>query len=183
MAREIKTPLEDARLLRCGEQLLLTGVVYTARDAAHARLAKLLEEGRELPFPIQGSVIYYVGPTPAPPGRVIGSAGPTTSYRMDIYTPALLKAGLRGMIGKGVRDTQVIEAIKATGSVYFGALGGAGALHSQCVKSAEVVAYEDLGTEAIRRLEVERLPVMVAIDSTGENLYQRGRQDYLKQRG
>lgn len=181
MAVRITTPLsrEDARKLKAGDSCLISGVIYTARDAAHKRLCELISQGKELPFDARNSIIYYVGPTPAQDGQVIGSAGPTTSYRMDAYSPALIARGTTGMIGKGKRSAEVIEAMKEYGSVYFGAIGGCGALLSQCIKKAEVVAYEDLGAEAIRRLEVESFPVMVVIDSHGNNLYEKGRYDYL----
>ena len=175
MAIELKTPLGSAaaRALRAGDMCLLTGELYTARDAAHKRLCALLEAGQPLPFDMRGAVIYFVGPTPAKPGQAIGSAGPTTSYRMDIYSPALLRQGLTGMIGKGKRSEAVIEAIRACGAVYCGAL------LSQCIKKAEVIAYPDLGPEAVRRLYVENFPVTVIIDSEGNNLYEIGRQNYL----
>ena len=182
MEKHITAPLtpETARSLQAGDSVLLSGTVYTARDAAHKRLCELVEQDKELPFPVEGSVIYYVGPTPARPGQVIGSAGPTTSYRMDAYAPTLLKLGSLGMIGKGKRNEEVIEAMKETGAVYFGAIGGAGALLSQCVKSAELVCYEDLGAEAVRKLEVENLPLTVVIDSQGNNLYEMGPANYLE---
>ena len=181
MALHITAPLsrEAARQIRCGESCLLTGVIYTARDAAHKRLCELLAAGKALPFPAEDAVIYFVGPAPARPGQVIGSAGPTSSYRMDAYSPALIAAGLTGMIGKGRRGPEVVEAMRKYGAVYFGADGGCGALLSRCVKKAEVVAYEDLGTEAVRRLEVEDLPVVVVIDSEGRSLYETGRAAYL----
>lgn len=181
MKKRISAPLteETARSLRAGDSVLLSGVVYTARDAAHQRLCKLVEQGDELPFPMEGTVIYYVGPTPERPGRVIGAAGPTTSYRMDAYAPALLKLGCLGMIGKGKRSIEVIEAMKETGAVYFGAIGGAGALLADCVKAAQIICYEDLGAEAVRRLEVEDLPLTVVIDSLGNNLYETGPAAYL----
>ena len=171
MAIKLKTPLDSAaaRALRAGDMCLLTGELYTARDAAHKRLCTLLEAGQPLPFDMRGAVIYFVGPTPAKPGQAIGSAGPTTSYRMDAYSPALLRQGLTGMIGKGKRSEAVIEAIRACGAVYFGATGGWGALLSQCIKKAE----------AVRRLYVENFPVTVIIDSEGNNLYEIGRQNYL----
>ena len=182
MAVSIKVPLsrEDARILRSGDSCLLSGVIYTARDAAHKRLCELVAQGKELPFDIKDSVIYFVGPTPAKPGEAIGSAGPTTSYRMDAYSPTLIALGQAGMIGKGKRSQEVIDAMKAHGAVYFGAIGGCGALLSQCIKKAELIAYEDLGAEAIRRLEVENFPVIVVIDSEGNNLYESGREAYLK---
>ena len=181
MPKHVKVPLsrEDTLSLRAGDSCLLTGVIYTARDAAHKRLCELVEKGQALPIDMEGAVIYYVGPTPAKPGQVIGSAGPTTSYRMDAYAPTLIKLGLRGMIGKGKRNEDVVNAMKAHGSVYFGAIGGCGALLSKCIKKAEVIAYDDLGAEAIRKLEVEDFPVVVIIDSEGNNLYQSGREEYL----
>ena len=184
MEKHITAPLtaETARSLRAGDSVLLSGTVYTARDAAHKRLCRLAEEGKPMPFPVEGSVIYFVGPSPARPGQVIGSAGPTTSYRMDSYSPTLLRLGSLGMIGKGKRDQNVIDAMKETGAVYFGAIGGAGALLSRCVRSAELVCYEDLGAEAIRKLEVVDLPLTVVIDSLGTNLYETGPAAYLAQR-
>lgn len=183
MARYITAPLteEVASSLRAGESVYLSGTVYTARDAAHKRLCALVAEGKPLPFPIEGSVIYYVGPSPARPGQPIGAAGPTTSYRMDAYAPTLLRLGELGMIGKGKRSPEVIEAMRETGAVYFGAIGGAGALLAKCVKSARLVCYEDLGAEAIRVLQVENLPLTVVIDSLGNNLYETGRANYLRQ--
>ena len=184
MAISIKTPLtrEDARNLKAGDSCLISGVIYTARDAAHKRLCELVAAGKKLPFDVKDSIIYFVGPTPAKPGQAIGSAGPTTSYRMDAYSPALIGEGLTGMIGKGKRSDEVISAMKKHGAVYFGAIGGCGALLSKCIKKAEVIAYEDLGAEAIRRLEVEDLPVIVVIDSKGNNLYESGRAAYLAQK-
>lgn len=182
MSRKIHTPLtrEEARTLRAGESCLLSGVIYTARDAAHKRLCERLDRGEELPMDIRDAVIYFVGPTPAKPGQAIGSAGPTTSYRMDAYSPKLIRAGLTGMIGKGKRGDEVVAAMKECGAVYFGAIGGCGALLSRCIRKAEVIAYDDLGAEAVRRLEVEDFPVVVVIDSEGNNLYQTGREAYLK---
>lgn len=182
MEKKITMPLtaEKTRQLKCGEHVLISGVIYTGRDAAHKRLVELLEAGKELPIDVKDAVIYYVGPAPAKPGQVIGSAGPTTSYRMDAYAPALLDRGLKGMIGKGKRSFEVIESMKKNGAVYFGAIGGAGALLAKCIKKAEVVAYEDLGAEAIRRLEVEDLPAVVIIDCEGNNLYEQGRAQYLE---
>lgn len=173
MDRKINLPLSDsdARSLRAGDYVYLSGVIYTARDAAHKRMYETLAKGEALPIEMQHNVIYYLGPTPARPGHVIGSAGPTTSSRMDKYAPKLLDLGLKGMVGKGKRTQEVIDAIVRNGAVYFAAIGGAGALLSKCIKKAEVVAYDDLGTEAIRRLEVENLPVIVVIDSEGTNLY------------
>ena len=181
MAIPVKVPMtrEEARSLKAGDSCLLSGVIYTARDAAHKRLCQLIEEGRELPVDLKESVFYFVGPTPAKPGQVIGSAGPTTSYRMDAYSPALIKLGQTGMIGKGKRDEQVIAAMKKYGAVYFGAIGGCGALLGKCIKKSELVAYEDLGAEAICRLEVENFPVIVIIDAQGNNLYESGKADYL----
>lgn len=182
MRKKLNVPFtpEEARTLHAGESVLLSGVIYTARDAAHKRLCELLAEGKDLPFDIKNATIYYVGPTPAREGRAIGSAGPTTSYRMDAYSPALIAVGETGMIGKGKRSPEVIEAMKNYGAVYFGAIGGAGALLSHCIKKAEIVAYEDLGAEALRRLEVENLPVTVVIDCSGNNLYEQGRKAYLE---
>ena len=178
----LHTPLsrEDARALRCGESCLITGTIYTARDAAHKRLCELAAKGDPLPFDIEGAIIYFVGPTPAKPGQVIGSAGPTTSYRMDAYSPALIALGQTGMIGKGKRGEAVVDAMRRYGAVYLGAIGGLGALLGKCVKKAEVIAYPDLGAEAVRRLEVENFPVVVVIDSEGNNLYELGRRAYLE---
>ena len=183
MAISVKVPLsrEEARKLKSGDSCLLSGVIYTARDAAHKRLCERIAQGKELPFEIKDSVIYFVGPTPAQPGEVIGSAGPTTSYRMDAYSPMLIKQGQTGMIGKGKRNSDVIDAMKEYGAVYFGAIGGCGALLSRCIKKSEVIAYADLGAEAIRRLEVEDFPVTVVIDSEGNNLYEIGPAAYLNE--
>ncbi len=177
----ITTPLtrEAVRGLKAGDSCLISGVIYTARDAAHKRLCELVAQGKPLPMDIKDSVIYFVGPTPAKPGQAIGSAGPTTSYRMDAYSPILIEQGQTGMIGKGKRGPEVIAAMKEHGAVYFGAIGGCGALLSQCIKEAEIVAYEDLGAEAIRRLVVEDFPVVVIIDSEGNNLYETGKANYL----
>ncbi len=185
MAISITAPLsrEKARELKAGDSCLLSGVIYTARDAAHKRLCELLSKGEELPLDIKDAIIYFVGPTPEKPGQAIGSAGPTTSYRMDAYSPALIAKGQTGMIGKGKRGPEVIVAMKEHGAVYFGAIGGCGALLSKCIKKAEVIAYDDLGAEAIRRLEVEDFPVTVIIDSDGNNLYETGRKAYLAQTG
>lgn len=181
MAISITAPLsrDAARTLRAGDSCLLSGVIYTARDAAHKRLCALIDAEKALPIDLQDSVIYFVGPTPARPGQVIGSAGPTTSYRIDAYSPRLIALGQTGMIGKGKRGQEVIDAMKQHGAVYFGAIGGCGALLSKCIKKCEVVAYEDLGAEAIHRLEVENFPVIVVIDSQGNNLYESGRSAYL----
>lgn len=181
MSIKIQTPLtrEKARSLKAGDSCLISGTIYTARDAAHKRLCELVAAGRELPMDIQDAIIYFVGPTPAKPGQAIGSAGPTTSYRMDAYSPTLISIGQTGMIGKGKRNAEVVNAMKEHGAVYFGAIGGCGALLSKCIKKAEIIAYEDLGAEAIRRLEVEDFPVVVIIDSKGNNLYESGRQAYL----
>ncbi len=185
MTKKLRVPFspEEARELRAGESVLLSGVIYTARDAAHKRLCELLAQGKPLPIDIKNATIYYVGPTPAKEGRAIGSAGPTTAYRMDAYSPMLIAAGETGMIGKGKWGAEVIEAMKKSGAVYFGAIGGAGALLSHCIKKAEIVAYEDLGAEALRRLEVEDFPVTVVIDSLGNNLYEEGRKAYLESMG
>ena len=181
---KITTPLtrEAVRSLKAGDSCLISGVIYTARDAAHKRLCELVEAGEELPMDVADSIIYFVGPTPAKPGQAIGSAGPTTSYRMDAYSPTLIAQGLTGMIGKGKRGPEVVAAMKEHGAVYFGAIGGCGALLSKCIKKAEIVAYKDLGAEAIRRLEVEDFPAIVIIDSKGNNLYETGRADYLAQK-
>ena len=182
MAMNITVPMsrEQARTLKSGDSVLLSGVIYTARDAAHKRLCELVEQGKELPLDVKDSIIYFVGPTPARPGEAIGSAGPTTSYRMDAYSPTMIEQGQTGMIGKGKRNEEVIAAMKKHGAVYFGAIGGCGALLSKCIKKAEVIAYDDLGAEAIRRLEVEDFPVIVIIDSEGNNLYETGRAAYLE---
>ena len=184
MSRNIKlqTPLTDADVesLRIGDRVLLSGIVYTARDAAHKRLISLMDAGKPLPFDLKGSVIYYVGPAPAPPGKPIGSAGPTTSYRMDPFAPRLMAAGLKGMIGKGNRAPEVIEAIRKYKAVYFGAIGGAGALMAKRIVSSEIIAYEDLGPEAIRRLEVKDLPLFVINDTVGGDLYQEGMKQYAQ---
>jgi len=178
----LKTPLrdEDVERLRIGDRVLISGILYTGRDAAHRRLFDLIKEGKELPFDIRGQIIYYVGPTPAPPGKVFGSAGPTTSYRMDAYSPALIERGLKGMIGKGMRSDSVKEAMRKYKAVYFAATGGAGALLAKRIKRAEIVAYEDLGSEAIHRLEVEDFPVIVINDIEGNDLYIEGEKRYRK---
>lgn len=181
MAKKITTPLtaEKTKDLKAGDDVLISGVIYTGRDAAHKRLVELVNEGKQLPVDLKDAIIYYVGPAPAKPGQAIGSAGPTTSYRMDAYAPTLLDLGLKGMIGKGKRSDEVIDAMKRNDAVYFGAIGGAGALLSKCIKKAEIVCYEDLGAEAVRRIEVEDLPVVVVIDKDGNNLYEQGRKTYL----
>ena len=168
----------ELKNLRAGDYVYLTGTIYTARDAAHKRLYETAEEKKEMPVDLKNQIVYYLGPTPAREGQVIGSAGPTTSSRMDKYTPCMLSLGLKGMIGKGKRSMDVIESMKENGAVYFAAVGGAGALLSKCIKKSEVVAYEDLGPEAIRKLEVENLPVIVVIDSLGNNLYETAVEDY-----
>ena len=176
------TPVRDADVekLKIGDRILITGIIYTGRDAAHKRLFDLLKEGRDLPFDIRGQIIYYVGPTPARPGQVFGSAGPTTSYRMDAYAPALIEKGLKGMIGKGMRSDAVKEAMKRFKAIYFAATGGAGALLAKRVKKVEVVAYEDLGPEAIRKIEVQDLPVIVVNDVRGNDLYIEGAKRYKR---
>jgi fumarate hydratase subunit beta len=178
----LKAPLSDKDLekLKIGDRVLISGIVYTGRDAAHKRLFDLVQAGKDLPFDIRGQVIYYVGPTPSKPGQVFGAAGPTTSYRMDAYSPSLIAKGLKGMIGKGMRSEAVKEAMKKYKAVYFAATGGAGALLAKRVKKAEVVAYEDLGPEAIRRLEVEDLPVIVVNDIHGNDLYVEGEKRYRR---
>jgi fumarate hydratase subunit beta len=182
MDRKIKMPItkEEAVSLKAGDMVYITGTLYTARDAAHKRMYETLEKGEPLPMEISGAAIYYMGPSPAREGRPIGSAGPTTASRMDKYAPALLDLGLRVMIGKGKRNSQVLEAIRRNGAVYLAAIGGAGALLSQCIKKSEVIAYEDLGTEAIRKLEVEDFPAIVVVDSEGNNLYETAILRYQK---
>ena len=179
----VPVPADELKKLRAGDIVRLNGTLYTARDAAHARLCDALRRGEALPFDLQDAIIYYVGPTPPKPGNVIGSAGPTTNYRMDAYTPPLLAQGLRGMVGKGLRGSAVVEAMRAAHAVYFGAIGGTGALIGRSIKTAEVIAYDDLGTEAVRRLTVEKLPLTVVIDTQGNNLYELGPQRYLAQQG
>ena len=182
MDRQISVPIkkEDALSLRAGDYVTLTGTIYTARDAAHKRMYEILQKGGELPVDWKDQVIYYMGPSPAREGRPIGSAGPTTASRMDKYAPQLLDLGLGAMVGKGKRSQAVIDAIVRNGSVYFAAVGGAGALLSKCITSAEVVAYDDLGTEAIRKLTVENFPAIVVIDSEGNNLYETAIKEYRK---
>ena len=185
MARRIHLPLtrELSRTLHAGDQVLLSGTIYTSRDAGHKRMCEALARGEELPFDPTDATIYYVGPTPAKPGQVIGSAGPTTSGRMDAYAPRMMEAGARGMIGKGARLPEVIDAIREYEGTYFGAIGGAGALLAKSIKKSELIAYEDLGAEALRRLEVEDMPLVVIIDSQGNNLYEKGREEYLQWTG
>lgn len=181
MLRELKTPFkrEDLKDLKAGDNVLISGVIYTARDAAHKRLCELLEKGEKLPFDIKGALIYYVGPTPAKPGKVIGSAGPTTSYRMDPYAPRLMDEGLMAMIGKGKRNDEVKNKIIEHGACYFAAIGGAAAIIADRIKSAKIIAYEDLGAEALRELYVEKFPATVIIDPSGHDLYIEGREEYL----
>lgn len=180
---KINAPLtkEKAMELRAGDMVLISGSIYTGRDAAHKKLMEAIANGEQLPFDPKDQIIYYVGPTPAKPGAVIGSAGPTTSSRMDKMTVPLLERGLTGMIGKGARSEEVIDGMKRVGAVYFGAVGGAGALISTCIKSSEIVAYEELGPEAIRRIHVEDFPAVVVIDSKGGNLYESERAKYSKE--
>jgi len=182
MDRYMNTPFsrEEAESLRAGDYVYLTGTIYSARDAAHKRMQEALDRGEDLPFDLKDNVIYYLGPTPAREGRPIGSAGPTTSSRMDKYTPALLDLGLRGMVGKGKRSPEVIEAIIRNKSVYFAAVGGAGAILSKGILSSEVIAYDDLGTEAIRKMQVKDFPVIVVIDTEGNNLYETAILEYQK---
>lgn len=176
----IKSPLDEETIknLKAGDQISITGVIYTARDAAHKRLVEALDKGEKLPFDITNQIIYYMGPSPAKPGQVIGSAGPTTSGRMDTYAPRLMAVGLKGMIGKGNRSQAVKDAMKKYKAVYFAAIGGAGVLASKSIKKAEVIAYEDLGAEAIRRLEVENFPATIINDIYGGDLYEEGKAKY-----
>ena len=182
MELHINAPIsrEEAKKLKAGDYIYITGTIYTARDAAHKRMQEALDKGESLPFSIEGNVLYYMGPSPAREGRPIGSAGPTTASRMDKYTPALLDLGLTAMIGKGKRSQEVIDAIIKNGAVYLAAIGGAGAILSKCIMSSKVIAYEDLGTEAVRRLEVKNFPVVVVIDSQGNNLYETAILEYKK---
>ena len=186
MSKQVRLtpPLTDemVKTLVMGDQVLVSGVIYTARDAAHKRLMELLDAGKQLPVDFKGQILYYVGPSPARPGRVIGAAGPTTSTRMDVYTPNMLKLGLKAMIGKGKRSLEVLAALQEFTAVYLGATGGAGALISKCIKAAEVVAFPDLGPEAIHRLEVENLPTIVINDCHGGDLYELGRREYARGR-
>lgn len=178
---EINTPLTEEKIvnLKAGDQVMLTGTIYTARDAAHKRLVELIEHNKDLPFELKNSIIYFVGPTPTKPDEKFGSGGPTTSGRMDKYSPILLDLGLKGMIGKGYRNEDVKQSIVKNKAVYFGAIGGTGAAISKCVKKCEIIAFEDLGPEAIRKLEVENMPLTVIIDSEGNDLYEIGRKKYL----
>ena len=180
--KHITLPLtkELAKTLHAGDKVLLTGTIYTSRDAGHKRMCEALARGEKLPFDPTDATIYYVGPTPAKPGHIIGSAGPTTSGRMDAYAPTMMSVGARGMIGKGARLPEVVNAMKKYSGVYFGAIGGAGALLAKCIKKCELVAYEDLQSEALRRLYVEDMPLVVVIDSEGNNLYEEGRKEYLE---
>lgn len=180
MEKNINLPFtfDDIQNLKAGDYIYLSGIVYTARDAAHKRIYEAILDNKELPISLSDSTIYYLGPTPAKEGQVIGSAGPTTSSRMDKYTPTLLNKGLKGMIGKGKRSKEVMEAIKKNKAVYMAAVGGAGALLSKCIISSKVIAYDDLGTEAIRELEVENFPVIVVIDSEGTNLYEKAVEEF-----
>ena len=182
MEKRITVPLkkEEVVKLHAGDYVYITGTIYSARDAAHKRMYESMEEGKDIPLDLTDNVIYYLGPTPAREGQVIGSAGPTTASRMDKYTPRLLDNGLNGMIGKGKRSPEVIDAIVRNKAVYFAAVGGAGALLSKCIKKSEVIAYDDLGTEAIRKMEVEDFPVIVVIDSEGNNLYETAVEQFLK---
>ena len=177
----ITTPLnkEEVVKLHSGDYVYISGIIYSARDAAHKRMYEAMERGEQLPFDIKDNVIYYLGPTPAREGQVIGSAGPTTASRMDKYTPSLLDSGLNGMIGKGKRSQEVIDSIVRNKAVYFAAVGGAGALLSKCIKKSEIIAYDDLGTEAIRKMEVKDFPVIVVIDSEGNNLYETAVEQFL----
>ena len=173
MDKYIKAPIDDevVNSLKAGDYVYITGTIYTARDAAHKRMYEAINNGESIPFELKNNIIYYLGPSPAREGQVIGSAGPTTSSRMDKYTPLLLEHGLKGMIGKGKRSNEVIKSMHKNNAVYFAAIGGAGALLSKCIKKAEVIAYDDLGTEAIRKLEVENLPAIVVIDNQENNMY------------
>jgi fumarate hydratase subunit beta len=180
MPRNITSPLDMQVIekLRAGDQVLISGTLYVARDAAHKRLVETLDKGEKLPFEVEGQTVYYMGPSPAKPGKVIGAAGPTTSGRMDAYAPRLMEAGLKGMIGKGARNQNVKDALKKHKAIYFAGIGGAGALISQCIKEAEVVAYDDLGAEALRRLTVENFPATVVNDIYGGDLYEEGKAKY-----
>lgn len=178
----LHTPLtkEKLKLLHAGDEVLLSGTIYTGRDAAHKRLIQLIESNQPLPFVLMDSVIFYVGPTPSKPNQAFGSGGPTTSGRMDAYAPTLIELGLRSMIGKGYRNEAVKEAIKKHDGVYFGAIGGAGAMMSSCITKCDIIAFDDLGPEAVRKLEIKDMPLVVVIDSNGNDLYEIGRKEYLK---
>jgi len=180
MDKYINSPIsnEDAKSLRAGDYVYISGIIYTARDAAHKKMSEVLDKKENLPIDMSNNIIYYMGPSPAREGRTIGSAGPTTASRMDRYTPSLLDLGLKGMIGKGKRSVEVIDAIKRNGAVYFAAVGGAGAILSKCIEESEVIAYDELGTEAIRKLKVSNFPVIVVIDSEGNNLYETAIERY-----
>jgi fumarate hydratase subunit beta len=180
--KTVDTPLTDHIInnMHAGDRILLNGIIYTGRDAAHKRLAEMINRGEKLPMVLEGQVIYYVGPCPAKPGQVIGSAGPTTSGRMDAYAPILMDKGLKGMIGKGLRNQKVVDSIIKNNSVYFAAIGGAGALLSEAIKEAEVIAFPDLGPEAIYRLRVQNFPVTVVIDNKGNDLYKTGKEQYRR---
>ena len=182
MDKYINAPIsdEDAKSLHSGDYVYITGTIYTARDAAHKRMYEALQNGQEVPMPLKNNIVYYMGPSPAREGRPIGSAGPTTASRMDKYTPRLLDLGMGAMIGKGKRSQAVIDAIVRNGAVYFAAVGGAGAILSKCIKESEVIAYDDLGTEAIRKLTVENMPMIVVIDSEGNNLYETAVKEYQR---
>lgn len=183
MEKHINAPLNRIEIedLEVGDYIYISGTIYTARDAAHKRMSEALKNGEDLPIPLENNIIYYMGPSPATKGRVIGSAGPTTSSRMDKYTPDLLDLGLKGMIGKGKRSDEVRKSIIKNKAIYFAAVGGAGALLSKCIKKSQVIAYDDLETEAIRKLEVENLPVVVVIDSKGKSLYEESPKKYNKE--
>lgn len=182
MKHNLNLPLtkEKAAILKSGDTVYLSGTIFTARDAAHKKMLELLKKGQNLPFEMQNATIYYVGPTPAKPGHVIGSAGPTTSYRMDAYTKSLLQKGLMGIIGKGHISQELTDEMQKTGAVYFGAIGGAGALLATCVKESKIIAFEELGPEAVHKLVVQNLPTVVIIDTKGQNLYTNGKRHYLK---
>lgn len=181
---KMNTPLtkEIIKTLHAGDEILLSGTIYTGRDAAHKRLLSLIQEKKPLPFDVKDQIIFYVGPTPSKPGMIFGSGGPTTSGRMDVYAPTLIGLGLHGMIGKGYRTQEVKEAIVKYQGVYFGAIGGAGAMMSSCITKCEVIAFDDLGPEAIRKLEVKDMPLVVVIDCLGNDLYEIGRKQYLSKR-
>ena len=182
MEKHLNVPANTEELaeLKSGDYVYLTGTIYTARDAAHKRMYEALQNGQEVPMPLKNNIVYYMGPSPAREGRPIGSAGPTTASRMDKYTPRLLDLGMGAMIGKGKRSQAVIDAIVRNGAVYFAAVGGAGAILSKCIKESEVIAYDDLGTEAIRKLTVENMPMIVVIDSEGNNLYETAVKEYQR---